>query len=115
MSHERTIPRIEEGTMSKAKRTRSPNTDLVEIARGHRDQILKFHDERGGTKPVILLDFQRRRLRAYSFNEYKRTLRQESQAMLDQEYEKAVAKNRILVVVWDSATRRLATIKIRRE
>jgi hypothetical protein len=100
--------------MSKAKRAKSPNTDLVETARAYRDQILKFHDERGGTKPVILLHFQRRRLRAYSFEQYKSTLRQGSQAVLEQEYEKAVAKNKVLVVVWDSATRRLAMTKIRR-
>ena len=101
--------------MSKAKRTKSPNTDLVEAARSHRDQILMFHDHRGGTQPVILLDFQRLKLRSYSLKEYKATVRVESQAMLDEEYEKAVAKNKVLVVVWDSATRRLATIKLRRE
>lgn len=101
--------------MSKAKRTKSPNADLVEAARSHRDQILMFHDQRGGTQPVILLDFQRLRLRSYPFKEYKATVRPESQPMLDEEYEKAVAKNKVFVVVWDSATRRLATIKLRRE
>jgi hypothetical protein len=74
-----------------------------------------FHDQRGGTHPVILLDFQRLKLRSYPFKEYKATVRPQSQAMLDEEYEKAVAKNKVLVVVWDSATRRLATIKLRRE
>ena len=61
--------------MSKAKRTKSPNADLVEAARSHRDQILMFHDQRGGTQPVILLDFQRLRLRSYPFKEYKATVR----------------------------------------
>jgi len=102
--------------VSKVRQTKSPNADLVEAARGHRDQILMFHDQRGGTTmPVILLDFQRRRLRAYTIKEYKAKVRVESQAMLDAEYEKAVAKNKVFVVVWDSATRRLATIKLRRE
>jgi hypothetical protein len=102
--------------VSKAKRTKSPNADLVAAARSHRDQILMFHDQRGGTsQPVILLDLQRRRLRSYSIKEYKAKVRVESQAMLDAEYEKAVAKNKVFVVVWDSATRRLATIKLRRE
>jgi hypothetical protein len=101
--------------MSKARRTRSPNADLVEAAHSHRDQILMFHDQRGGTHPVILLDFQRLKLRSYPFKKYRATVRSESQAMLAEEYDKAVAKNRIFVVVWDSATRRLATIKLRRE
>ena len=60
--------------MSKTRRTRSPNADLVEAARSHRDQILMFHDQRGGTQPVILLDFQRLRLRSYPFEEYKATV-----------------------------------------
>jgi hypothetical protein len=101
--------------MSKLKRTKSPNADLVAAARSHRTQIVMFHDQRGGTHPVILLDFQRLKLRSYPFQEYKATVRPQSQAMLDEEYEKAVAKNKVLVVVWDSATRRLATIKLRRE
>jgi hypothetical protein len=101
--------------MSKAKRTKSPNADLVAAARSHSDQIVTFHDQRGGTQPVILLDFQRLRLRSYPFKEYKAKVRPASQVKLDEEYEKAIAKNRILVVVWDRATRRLATIKLRRE
>jgi hypothetical protein len=106
----------EDVPVSKVKLTKSPNADLVAAARGHRDQILMFHDQRGGTtQPVIVLDFQRRRLRSYSFKAYKETVRAESQAALDEEYEKAVAKNKVFVVVWDSATRRLATIRLRRE
>ena len=100
--------------MSSAKQTKSPNADLVMAARSHGDQILKFHDELDDAEAVILLDFQRLRLHSYPFEEYRATLRPESQAMLEQEHEKAVAKNKVLVVVWDSATRRLATTRIRR-
>ena len=100
--------------MAKAKQAKSPNADLVDLARGHRDQIIRFHDEHGGTGGVILLDFRRRRLHAYAFEKYKATLRQKSQTMLDEEYQRILGKNRILVVVWDSASRRLATTSIRR-
>jgi hypothetical protein len=100
--------------MSKAKQTQGPDADLVAVARAHRDQIVRFHDENGGTDPVILLDFQRLRLHAYSFDEYKATLRPESQVMLHELYARAVEKTKVLVVVWDSATRRLATTSIRR-
>ncbi len=101
--------------MSNAKRTRSPNADLVTAARAHGNQILKFHDQLDDENPVILLDFQRLRLHSYPFEEYKATLREESQRVLDAEYERAVAKNKVLVVVWDSETRRLATTRIRRK
>jgi hypothetical protein len=100
--------------MAKAKQTKGPNSDLVQLARGHRTQIVRFHDEHGGTGGIIVLDFRRLKLHAFAFDQYKATLRPLSQAMLDEEYQRAVAKNRILVVVWDSASRRLATTSIRR-
>jgi hypothetical protein len=101
--------------MSTAKRTKGPNADLVMAARTHRDKILKFHDHLDESQPIVLLDFQRLRLHSYPFAEYKATLREESQTMLDAEYARAVAKNKVLVVVWDSETRRLATAKLRRQ
>jgi outer membrane protein OmpA-like peptidoglycan-associated protein len=100
--------------MSKAKQTKDPNSDLVQLARGHRAQIIRFHDEHGGTGGIVVLDFRRLKLHAFAFDNYKATLRPESQARLDEVYQRAVAKNRVLVVVWDSASRRLATTSIRR-
>ena len=101
--------------MSNAKPTRSPNADLVTAARAHGDQILKFYDDLDEDNPIVLLDFQRLRLHSYPFEEYKATLRAESQLNLKKEYDRAVAKNKVLVVVWDSTTRRLATTRIRRK
>jgi hypothetical protein len=100
--------------VSNVKVTKSPNADLVVAARSHSDQIIKFYDQVDDAAAIVLLDFQRLRLHSYSFEEYKATLRPQSQAMLDAEYERAVAKKKVLVVVWDSATRRLATTRIRR-
>jgi hypothetical protein len=100
--------------MSKAKQVKGPNADLVAVARGHRDQIIQFYDVHGRTGSVILLDLQKRKLHTFAFEKYRAKLRQESQPKLDEEYQRAVSKNKILVVVWDSATRRLATTRIRR-
>jgi hypothetical protein len=100
--------------MSNARRTQSPNSDLVTAARAHSKRILIFHDQLKDAHPIVVLDFQRMRLHSYPFSEYKATIRPESQAMLNEEYEKTVAKNKVLVVVWDSETRRLATTRIRR-
>ena len=100
--------------MSSAKPTRSPNADLVTAARAHGEQILKFTTSSMKTIPSSLLDFQRLRLHSYPFEEYKATLREDSQAKLNEEYKRAVAKKKVLVVVWDSETRRLATTRLRR-
>ncbi len=100
--------------MSNAKPTRSPNTDLVTAARAHGEQILKFYDQLDEDNPVVLLDFQRLRLHSYPFEEYKATLREDSRAKLNDEYTRALAKKKVLVIVWDSKTRRLATTRLRR-
>jgi hypothetical protein len=100
--------------VSNAKRAKSSNADLVVAARAHADQILKFHDHLDDTESIILHDVKKQRLHSNHLEEYKATLRPESQGMLDEEFERAAAKSKVLVVVWDSATRRLATTRIRR-
>jgi len=99
--------------MSKAKRREIPNADLVQAVRNHRNQILKYHEQLEDSHSVILLDFQRRKLRAYPYVEYRAMLRQDSRPKLDAEYKNAVTKNKVLVLVWDSATRRLVTTTLR--
>jgi hypothetical protein len=94
--------------MSKVKRTH-PNADLILAVRSHKDQIRKFRDEAKHERPVIVLDFQAGKLHSYPFEQYKSMIRQNSRAILDREYEKAVAKNKVLVLVWDKGTRRLVT------
>jgi len=56
-----------------------------------------------------VLDFQRQQLRAYPYEEYRVMLSKESQVVLDEEYEKAIAKDKVLVLAWYSATGRLVT------
>jgi hypothetical protein len=101
--------------MSQAKSKTVPNADLVAAVRNRRDLILKFHDQVAGRRPVILLDVQRLKLHSYSYAEYKATLRADSRRMLDEEYKKAIAKNKVLVLVWDNATRRLVTTTLRHD
>jgi hypothetical protein len=106
---------IEEVPMAKAKRKRSRNADLVKAVQDHTDQIIDFYEEVEYKGPVIVLDFQRLQLQAYSYEEYKVRLSKESQVVLDEEYEKAIAEDRIFVVVWDDATQRLVTTTFDRD
>ena len=95
--------------MPRAKRNQNPNADLVKAVQEHTDQIIDFYENVEYERPVIVLDFQRQQLQAYPFEEYQATLSNESQVVLDEEYEKAMAEDKILVVVWDDATHRLVT------
>src|SRR3954447_24868462 len=101
---------VQEVAMARAKRKRSPNADLVEAVQDHTDQIIDFYEAVEHKRPVIVLDFQRQQLQAYSYEEYKARLSKESQEVLDEEYERAMAEDKVFVVVWDDATKRLVTI-----
>jgi hypothetical protein len=92
-----------------AKRNKNPNADLVQAVQDHTDQIIDFYEEVEYERPVIVLDFQRQQLRAYPYGEYKLMLSKESQVVLDEEYQKAEANDKIFVVAWDEATQRLVT------
>ena len=47
--------------MSKTKKPKNPNADLVAAVPGTTaNQILKFHDQAKDQRPLIVLDFQRR-------------------------------------------------------
>jgi hypothetical protein len=101
--------------MSQANRKKSPNADLIAVVRHRRDQILGFYEQVADKRRVILLDFQRMKLHSYPYEQYKATLRPDSRRMLDEEHEKAISKKKVLVLVWDNATRRLVTTTLRHD
>ena len=98
----------------KAKRKKIPNADLVEAIRQHRDRVVKIYDQVKHKRPVILLDLRNKKIHAHPREKYKSMLRAGSYALLDEQYKRAIAKNKVLVLVWDNATRRLVTTMFRR-
>jgi hypothetical protein len=93
--------------VARAKRKKSPNADLVKAVQDRTEDILDFYEEIEDDRPVIVLDFQKHTINAYHYEQYKSILSVESQAVYDQEYEKALAEDKVLVVVWDRVTGRL--------
>jgi hypothetical protein len=98
----------------KTKPKNPPNSDLIQIVREHREPILQYYDQVKDQRPLLVLDAQRRKLHSYTFQDYKTRLRPESQEKLNHEYTKAIAKNKILVVVWDDSTKRMVTTTFKR-
>lgn len=101
---------IEEVRMSKAKRHKSPNDDLVEAAENVLPHILMFYKRFEKKRPVMLLDLQSQKIYAYPYKEFKAELSEKSQVMLAADYEKAIAKNQMVVFVRDNETRRLVSM-----
>ena len=71
----------------------------------------RFEDKR----PVILFDIQERRVYAYPYSGFRKDLSKRSQRSLKEQYEKAVAENKIVVFVRDNEQRRLVSFSIDRE
>jgi hypothetical protein len=100
----------EEVPMSKARRHKSPNDDLVEAAENFLPHILMFYERFKEKRPVMLLDLQSQKIYAYPYKEFKADLNERSQVMLAADYEKAIAENKIVVFVRDNETRRLVSM-----
>jgi hypothetical protein len=101
---------LEERAMARARRKRSSNDDLVEAAEGQLHNILGLYKLFQEKRPVIVFDLQSEKIYAYPYEEYKATLSERSQAMLTDEYERAIADNMIVVFVQDNDTRRLVSM-----
>src|SRR3954469_1756692 len=96
--------------MTKAKRKKRPNDDLVEAAEAVLPQILMFYNRFEAKRPVMLLDLQSEKIYAYPYQEFKADLSERSQATLTTDYEKAIAQDKIIVFVRDNETRRLVSM-----
>ena len=92
--------------MARARQKKSPNADLVRAVQDRTEDILDLYEEVEDDRPVLVLDFQKQTIGGITMR-YKTRLSVESQAVYDQEYEKALAEDKILVLVWDRATGRL--------
>src|SRR4051794_26313266 len=101
---------MEEASMTKEERRDRRNDDLVEAAEDSLRHILMFYKRFEKKRPVMLLDLQSQKVYAYPYEGFKAELGERSRMMLAADYEKAIAKNKIVVFVRDNETRRLATM-----
>lgn len=82
---------------------------LLDAARKHWDQILRLYQTFEALKPIILLDIQEQRLYFYPYKEFKEGLKPNDQDSFQDQYERAIATNKIVVFVRDNAGRRLVS------
>jgi hypothetical protein len=92
-----------------------PNDDLIEAAQFFLPQILMFYKRFARKRPVMLLELPRQRIYAYPYREFKDDLSERSQAMLEEQYEQAVAEDKIVVFVRDDETLRFVSMTFENE
>jgi hypothetical protein len=71
------------------------------------NQELKLYKKFEDKKPIILIDVQEQKTYAYSYLDFKSTLTERSQAMLEKEYEGALLNNKVVVFVQDNEKKQL--------
>jgi hypothetical protein len=78
----------------------------------YHDMILTAYGEFEEKKPIILLDIQEERIYACPYKEFKEDMSPKNQASLTEQYEEAIASNRIVVFVRDNDQRMLVSYTI---
>ncbi|HJH31033.1 MAG TPA: hypothetical protein C5S50_02325 [Methanosarcinaceae archaeon] len=81
--------------------------EFFEIVSEHWGQILSAHKEINDKKPIMLIDIQEQKLYAYLYLDFKSSLSERSQAMLEKEYESALLNNKVVVFVRDNENKQL--------
>lgn len=81
----------------------------LDIAYAQLDNIRMWYRMFAAKQPVMLYDIQEQLVYAYPYREFKAELSQRSQAMLEDQYRRAVADNRMVVFVRDNEQRRLVS------
>ena len=103
-------PETRESHRPGPERRARPNDDLVKAAESFLPQILMFYKRFEDKRPVMLLELPSLRIYAYPYREFKKDLSKRSQAMLEDEYERAAAEGKIVVFVRDDETRRFVSM-----
>jgi len=81
--------------------------EFFEIVSEHWGQILNLYKKTDDKKPIMLIDIQEQKLYAYPYLDFKSSLSERSQAMLEKEYEAALLNNKVVVFVQDNENKQL--------
>jgi hypothetical protein len=77
--------------------------------------ILMFYKKFEDKKPIMLFDIQEQRIYAYPYAGFKADLSERSQSIIEQQYEKALVDEKIVVFVRDNDKKKLVSYSVDQE
>ena len=83
-----------------------------EVVQSLMREILYCYEQYREKKPVLLFDMQENRLYVYPYLEFKNDLSERSQRLLQDQYERAITDDKIVVFVRDNDARKLVSYSI---
>ena len=85
---------------------------LLDAACDRADDILMFYQMFAEKRPVMLLELPSQKIYAYPYLEFKNTLSERSQTMLEKEYREAFAHHKMVVFVKDDDRRQTISFSV---
>jgi hypothetical protein len=76
------------------------------------EHILRWYNLFAAKRPVMLFDVQEGKIYAYPYQEFKAELSLRSQAILADQYQRALASNQMVVFVRDNQKRKLVSYSL---
>jgi hypothetical protein len=89
--------------------THDPYWDAVQEQMSN---IHTIYEQYADKKPILLFDIQEQRIYVYPYLDFKDELSEKSQLSLQEQYEKAIDENRIVVFVRDNDQRKLVSYTV---
>ncbi len=91
------------------------NDYLVNAALEHQDLIFRAYELHEKGRPIVLFDIEEQRIYVYPYKEFKEDLTPRNQVSLQDQYEKALSEDEIVVFVRDNVERKLVSFSLARE
>lgn len=83
-----------------------------EVVQSLMQDLTNCYDQYREQKPVLLFDIQENRIYVYPYLEFKNDLSERSQRLLQEQYEKAMRDEKIVVFVRDNDAKKLVSYSV---
>lgn len=87
----------------------SANNPYLDLVSEQWPNIVKLYEAYEDKRPVMLFDIQEARIYAHPYVDFKAGLSKRSRGMLEEQYQKAIDEDKIVVFVRDNQKRRLVS------
>ena len=98
--------------MARRTKPRLPRDPYWEVVQSLMQDILTIYELYREKKPVMLFDMQEHRIYVYPYREFKNDLNERSQRLLQDQYERAMTDDKIVVFVRDNDARKLVSYSV---
>ena len=98
--------------MARRTKPRLPRDPYWDVVQALMQNILTIYEQYREKKPVMLFDMQEQRIYVYPYLAFKDDLSEKSQRLLQDQYEQAIADDKIVVFVRDNDARKLVSYTV---